>query len=247
VQERKKNGQNRKKERERDSTGRFRDFGEAGGPTQKVTRSKRAEEVEERETEEALDPKVDQEMMDVQDPSHEQSERGAEQLNERQEDGGKERSPKTELSKGETEVQRLKQEQTEQEGRKMVQESVEKVLKRGAPERAESQSLNEQEGEEQEREPESQELTDLLKGVRAQCTEVKESLKAVVDMRGRAAAEQMLGPKETRVPSKLETPRESASGSLKPSGEPLLNLLPGGIAKRPACCSGGSEGCAGST
>jgi hypothetical protein len=77
----------------------------------------------------------------------------------------------------------------------MVQESVEKVLKRAAPERAVSRTLNEQEGQEQEKEPDSQELTDLLKGVRAQCTEVKESLKAVVEMRGRAAAECMLGPK----------------------------------------------------
>jgi hypothetical protein len=80
------------------------------GSDTKIKRSKRAEEVEERETEEALDPEVDQEMTDVQDPSHEQSERGTEQLNEKQEDGGKERSPETEPSKGETEVQRLNRE-----------------------------------------------------------------------------------------------------------------------------------------
>ena len=36
----------------------------------------------------------------------------------------------------------------------------------------------------------------------------------------------MTVPKEPRVSSKLETPRGSASGSLKPSGEPLLNLSP---------------------
>jgi hypothetical protein len=133
--------------------------------------------VEERETEKALDPKVDQEMTDVQGPFHEQSERGAEQLKERQEDGGKERTPKTESSKGETEAQRFKRDQTEQEGRKMVQESVKKGLKRTALERAKSHTLNEQEGQEQEKEPESQELTDLLKaGVRAQCTEVRSRL-----------------------------------------------------------------------
>jgi hypothetical protein len=62
--------------------------------------------------------------------------------------------------------------------------------------------------------------------VRAQCTKVKESLRAVVIMREKAAAERMQVPKEPRVSSKLETPRGSASGSLKPSGEPLLNLSP---------------------
>jgi hypothetical protein len=76
------------------------------------------------------------------------------------------------------------------------------------------------------KESESQELTDLLKGVRAQCTEVKALLRAVVEMRGKAAVERMTVPKEPRVSSKLKTPRGSASGSLKPSGEPLLNLSP---------------------
>jgi hypothetical protein len=62
--------------------------------------------------------------------------------------------------------------------------------------------------------------------VRARCTEIKESLGAVVKMRGKAAVERMTVPKETRVSAKLETPRGSASGSLKLSGEPLLNLSP---------------------
>jgi hypothetical protein len=69
-------------------------------------------------------------------------------------------------------------------------------------------------------------LTELLKGVPAQCTEVKDLLKAVVEMWGRAAAERMLGTKETRAPSKLETPMESASGSLQPGGEQLLHPSP---------------------
>jgi hypothetical protein len=128
-------------------------------PDTKVKRSKRAEEVEEREIEEELDPEVDQEMTDAQGPFHEQSERGAEQLKERQEGGGKERTPETEPSKEETEAQRLKREQTEREGKKMVQESVETGLKRTAPEHAKSHTLNKQEGQEQEKELESLELT----------------------------------------------------------------------------------------
>jgi hypothetical protein len=76
------------------------------GSDTKVKRSKRAEEVKEGETEEALDPELDQEMTDVQDLPHEQSKRGAEQLTERQEDGGKKQSPEMEPSKKETEVQR---------------------------------------------------------------------------------------------------------------------------------------------
>jgi hypothetical protein len=217
------------------------------GSDTKVKRTKRAEEMEERELEEALDPEVDQEMTDVQGPFHERSERGAEQLKESQEDGGKERTPETEPSNEEIEAQRLKGEQTEQEGRKMGQESAEKGLKRTAPERAKSHTLSEQEGQKQEKEPESQELTDLLKGVQAQCTEVKESLRAVVEMRGKAAAERMPAPKEPRVSSKLETPRGSASGSLKTKWRATFKPLALGIVRRPACCSGGNEGCASST
>jgi hypothetical protein len=187
---------------------------------------KRVEEVEEKEVEEALNPEVDQEMTDAQGPFHKQTEQGAEQGKDRQEEGGTERTFKTEPSRKETEAQRLKRERTDQKGKNRVQESVETGLKRMAPERAESHILNKQEGQEQEKEPESQELTDLLKGVRAQCTEVKESLRAVVEMRGKAALERMTVPKEPQVSSKLETPRGSASGSLKPSGEPLLNLSP---------------------
>jgi hypothetical protein len=182
--------------------------------------------VEEKEVEEALDPEVDQEMTDAQGPFHEQSERGSEQGKDRQEEGGTERTSETEPSRKETEAQRSKREQTDQEGKNRVQESVGTGLKRTAPERAESHILHEQEGQEQEKEPESQELTDLLKGVRAQCTKVKESLRAVVEMRGKATVERRTVPKEPQVSSKLETPRGSASGSLQPSGEPLLNLLP---------------------
>jgi hypothetical protein len=70
--------------------------------------------------------------------------------------------------KEETEAERLKREQTAQEGRKMVRESVERVLKGPALARAESRTLNAQEGQEPEKEPESQELTEQLKGVCAQ-------------------------------------------------------------------------------
>jgi hypothetical protein len=184
----------------------------------KIKRSKGMEEVEERETEEAQEPALDLEMMDVQDPSDEQPEKGTEQVKGRQEVGVKEQRPETEQLKEETGAERLKRKQTEQEGKKMVQESVEKVLKKPASARAGSKTLNVQEGQEPKKEPESQELTDLLKGVRAQCGEVKDLLHQAVGSGGRA-------PTATQPPSEFD-PKASPRPSVKRCGGPLLNPSP---------------------
>jgi hypothetical protein len=173
------------------------------------------EEVEEGETEKAPKPVLDLEMTDVQDPSDEQPERGTEQPKVKQEVGVKEQRPKMEPLKEETEAERLKREHTEQERRKMVQESVEKVLKGPASARAESKTLNVQEGQEPEKEPESQELTEQLKGVRAQCGELKDLLHQAVGSRGKTST-------ATQRPQKLG-PGPSIERGLNPSGDPVLN------------------------
>jgi hypothetical protein len=160
---------------------------------------------------------LDLEMTDVQDPSNEQPEKGTEHLKGRQEVGVQEHRPETEQLKEESVAQRLTREQTEQEGRKMVQESVEKVLKRPASARAESKTLNVQEGQEPEKEPESQELTDLLKGVRAQYGEVKDLLHQAVGSRGKA-------PTATQRPQE-PGPEPSVKRGLNTSGDPVLNPL----------------------
>jgi hypothetical protein len=184
----------------------------------KIKRSKGMEEVEERETEEAQEPVLDLEMTDVQDPSDEQPEKGTKQVKGRQEVGVKEQRPETEQLKEGTGAEHLKREQTEHEGKKMVQESVEKVLKRPASARAGSKTLNAQERQEPEKEPESQELTDLLKGVQAQCGEVKDFLHQAVGSGGRA-------PTATQPPSEFN-PKASPGPSVKRSGGPLLNPPP---------------------
>jgi hypothetical protein len=66
----------------------------------------------------------------------------------------------------ESEEERLKRERTEAEGRKLMQESIEEVLKGPVSERAGEPTLNVQEGQEPENEPVSQELADLLQGVK---------------------------------------------------------------------------------
>jgi hypothetical protein len=104
----------------------------------------------------------------------------------------------------------------------MVQESVEKVSKKPASERAESKTLNVQEGQEPEKEPESQELTDLLRGVRVQCGEVKDLLHKAVGSRGKAQAATQL-PLEF---SPKTSPGPLVIRSLHSSGEPLLNPSP---------------------
>jgi hypothetical protein len=179
----------------------------------KIKRSKGMEEVE--QTEEAQEPVLDLEMTDVQDPSDEQPERGTEQLKGRQEVGVKEQRPDTEPLKEETEAERLKREQTEQEGRKMVQESVQKVLTEPASARAASKTLNVQEGQEPEKEPESQELTEQLKEVRAQCGELKDLLHQAVGSRGKT-------PTATQRPQKPDH-GPSLKRALNTSGDPVLN------------------------
>jgi hypothetical protein len=151
----------------------------------KIKWSKGMEEVEKGETEEAQEPVLDSEMTDVQDPSDEQPERGTEQLKGRQEVGVKEQRPDTEPLKEETEAERLKREQTEHEGRKMVQGKRPEEITEPASARAASKTLNVQEGQEPEKEPESQELTEQLKEVRAQCGERKDLLHQAVGSRGK--------------------------------------------------------------
>jgi hypothetical protein len=92
------------------------------------------------------------------------------------------------------------------------------VLKKPASARAGSKTLNAQEGQEPEKEPESQEFTDLLKGVRAQCGEVKDLLHQAVGSGGRA-------PNATQPPSEFD-PKASPGPSVKRSGGPLLNPSP---------------------
>jgi hypothetical protein len=210
----------RAKKKSKKATGNKRADSQTSGKQsdKKIKRSKGMGEVEERETEEAQEPVLDLEMTDVQDPSDEQPERGTEQLKGRQEVGVKEQRPETETSKGETEAERLKWERTEQEGRKMVQESVEKVLKGPASARAKSKTLNVQEGQKPEKESESQELTDLLKGVRAQCGEVKDLLHQAVGSRGKT-------PTATQRPQE-PGPGPSVKRGLNTSGDPVLNPLP---------------------
>jgi hypothetical protein len=66
-----------------------------------------------------------------------------------------------------------------------------------------------QEGQEPEKEPESQELTDLLKGVRAQCGEVKDLLHQAVGSRGKV-------PAATQLPAEL-SPKTNSGPSVKRS------------------------------
>jgi hypothetical protein len=74
----------------------------------------------------------------------------------------------------EKEEERLKQEQTQEGGRMLMQKRIRKVLNKAKD--VDTRILNDQEGQEPEKEPAFQELTKLLKGVRAQCEEVKGSL-----------------------------------------------------------------------
>jgi hypothetical protein len=84
--------------------------------------------------------------------------------------------------------------------------------------------LNDQEGQEPEKEPASQELTELLKGVRAQCAEVKGSLQKVVELRGGAGAQQSLDSKEPRGATTRDT--SFNTGADKLNEEQPLNLSP---------------------
>jgi hypothetical protein len=190
-----------------------------GKKAKRIKRSKEMEEVEEGETEKAPEPaglqSSDLEMTDVQDPSDEQLKRRTEQLKAKPAAEVKEPRPEMEPLKEETEAERLNREQTAQEGRKMVRESVERVLKGPAFARAESRTLNVQEGQEPEKEPESQELTEQLKGVRAQCGELKDLLHQAVGSCGKTST-------ATQPPQNLG-PGPSVERGLNASGNPVLN------------------------
>jgi hypothetical protein len=97
----------------------------------------------------------------------------------------------------------------------MVQKSVQKVLAEPASARAASKTLNVQEGQDSEKEPESQELTEQLKEVRAQCGELKDLLHQAVGSRGKT-------PTATQRPQKPD-PRPSVKRALNTSGDPVLN------------------------
>jgi hypothetical protein len=190
-------------------------------------------EVKRKGVEEELESAHDLEMTDVMDLPTEQPMEEMEPLKGEKEVGlEKPRAEKKNL-KGETEAERLKREKTEQEGRKMVQESVEKVLKTTVSEHAKGEPLNVQEGQEPEREPASQELTDMLKGVRVQCGEVKDLLHQAVQSCGKIPPPPQ-GPVEPKKPSpnpSSELPARLAEDSLKPSGGQPLSPLKAGISE----------------
>jgi hypothetical protein len=97
----------------------------------------------------------------------------------------------------------------------MVQKSVQKVLTEPASARAASKTLNVQEGQEPEKEPDSQELNEQLKEVRAQCGELKDLLHQAVGSRGKT-------PTATQRPQK-PGPGPSVKRGLNTSGDPVLN------------------------
>jgi hypothetical protein len=196
---------------------------------------KETDEVKERRIEEEHESAPDLEMTDALDPPVEQPEREKEQLKGEQEAEFKEQRTETEHLNKETEAERSKRERTEQEGRKMVQESGEKVFKGPASERAGDNTLNIQEGQEPEKEPASQELADLLQGVRTQCGEVKDALHKCVKSGGRVPTATEAPPefKESSPKPSLGSSVQLGTESLKPSGEPPLNPLPLGIPEAP--------------
>jgi hypothetical protein len=89
------------------------------------------------------------------------------------------------------------------------------VSKGPALARAESRTLNAQEGQEPEKEPESQELTEQLKGVRAQCGELKHLLHQAVGSCGKTST-------ATQPPQNLG-PGPSVERGLNASRNPVLN------------------------
>jgi hypothetical protein len=189
----------------------------------KIKRSRDNDEVEETSAGKAPQFRGDLEMTEVNEPQEKEfglEKRGSAAERER------ERLVAADAERGrlqeEKEEERLKQEQTQEEGRRLMQESIGRVFNKAKD--VDTRILNDQEGQEPEKEPASQESTELSKGVRAQCEEVKGSLQQVLELHGRAVAQQILDSKEPRV----ATTREASvkTGADKLNEEQPLNLLP---------------------
>jgi hypothetical protein len=190
----------------------------------KVKRSKDDKEVEKMGTDKAQQLRGDLEMTEVKGPP--EREFGHKKGDAEPTGRERERSVAADAERGrlqeEKEDERLKQEQTQEEGCKLMPESFGRVLNKAKD--VDTRMLNDQKRQEPEKEPASQKLTELLKGVRAQCAEVKGSLRKVVELRGGARAQQSLDSKEPRGATTRETSLNT--GADKFNEEQPLNLSP---------------------